>query len=454
MDALANKVLRFPIIEQPTSQIEKRDIGIASLFNFNSKEYIIKVGLGTPVQNFNVTLDTGSSGLWVPSSECPSSNCLYSKFNEAASSTLKHTGKTFDAQYGSGSAKGLLAYESVTFTHLATNDSFVNWTSPNHLIGLASATTGMSTSPSSTRVSGILGLGLRGLQSDPTKRTFIEQLHANGVINRPVFSIFLNRQANHGYSGEMVLGGLDERRLQNEQVYAINLLQYNKQGQPNIGASYKMNATDMTFKYWAVAAQGVSSSKSNHSQIFKNEYREVVPVILDTGTTLSYLPEQDVISILETITKDYVPLKLNGGASQGYQVHCSDFTKEGMWFDFELTDALGFTNAPAIIRVPLVEMALPQDTEDINTATSCLFGLAPISNNSPHGYGWILGQTVLRSAYVVYNMEDYTVWIGQAVNNYTIPYAEASLSVTNLACHQHYYILILSFLVITMSNFL
>ncbi|KAI8639018.1 aspartic peptidase domain-containing protein [Parasitella parasitica] len=381
--ALADKIIRFPIIEQPTPQIAKRDIGVASLFNFNAREYIIEIGLGTPVQKFNVTLDTG-------------------RFNEKNSSTLNQTGKAFDTQYGSGSAKGLLAYESITVIKVENqNDTITNWTSPNHLIGLANTTSGMYTSPSNTRVSGILGLGLRGLQGDPSELSFVEKLYNNGVIDDAVFSIFLNKQANHGYTGEIVFGGLDEGRLVGNNVSAIDLLKYNREGRPNIGLSYRKNTTDMTFKYWAVAGQGVSSNKIKQSQIFKTKYKDVVPVILDTGTTLSYLPEQDVIGILETITKDYVPLELNGGASQGYQVNCSDFTKQDMWFDFGLTEARGFTDEPAIIRVPLVEMALPQDAEDINSATSCLFGLAPISNNSPHGYGWILGQTVLRSAYVI-----------------------------------------------------
>ncbi|OAD08080.1 hypothetical protein MUCCIDRAFT_76993 [Mucor lusitanicus CBS 277.49] len=373
--AAADNLIRLPIIKHATPHsIAKRDnIPAIPLFNANAREYLIEIGLGSPAQMFNVTLDTG-------------------RFIEKDSSTLNQTKRVFDVQYGSGSAKGLVAYDTVTIGN--------NLTSANHVIGLANTTSGMSTS-SITRVSGILGLGFQGLLRDPAEDTFIQKLLRNQVIKEPVFSIYLNRQADYGYTGEIVIGGYETSRFTGTLNF-LPVVNYNKRGQPNLGRVYSSeNNDDMMYKYWTVPGQAVASYTSDGSKLYETRFPDVQPAILDTGTTLSYLPQDNVIEILETITKDYAPLKLNGGAVQAYQVNCSDFTTQEMWFDFQFSPSVNtFSNSPVIIRVPLKELVLPQNTDDINTATTCLFGLAPISSGflSSIGSGWILGQTVLRSA--------------------------------------------------------
>lgn len=58
--ALAADLIRLPIIKHDTPHIVKRDnIPAIPLFNVNAREYFIEIGLGTPTQKFNVTLDTG-----------------------------------------------------------------------------------------------------------------------------------------------------------------------------------------------------------------------------------------------------------------------------------------------------------------------------------------------------------------------------------------------------------
>lgn len=351
--------------------------------------------------------------------------CPYSRFVESDSSTLNQTKHAFNVQYGSGSAKGSVAYDTVTISN--------NLTSPNQVLGLASTTQGMSgPSVSYDRASGILGLGFQALLRDPNEDTFILNLQKNKVIKEPVFSIYLNRQDDYGYTGEIVIGGYETQRFTGTLNF-LPIIAYDNTGKPNIGRSYGDGKG--AYKYWTVPGQSVASYSSDGSKLYETQFYDVQPVILDTGTTLSYLPEATVLEILALITPDFKPLKLNNGEIQAYQVNCSAFLTEDKWFDFEFSpNPKAFSNNPVIIRVPLKELVLPQNTNNIHTASSCLFGIAPISTGflSSVGSGWILGQTVLRSAYVVHDMLGLQVGVGAADNGYHSPTFDNQSSLLNI----------------------
>ncbi|CEP07029.1 hypothetical protein [Parasitella parasitica] len=441
-DTLADDLIRLPIFKHPTAHISKREDEIP-LYNTDAREYLIEIGLGTPVQKFNFTLDISSPGLWVSSSQCPSTDCLYSRFAEKNSSSLRQTNSTFSVPYGNGSAKGFIGYDTVTLGNL---------TSTNHTIGLANTTSGQSITSSSTRVSGVLGLGIPGISGDPTELSFTEQLSFNEVIGKAMFSIYFNRQDKHGATGQIVFGGFDYGKYKGP-IYSLQVLDYNKQGQPNVGKTYTNITGDKIYKYWTLPGQSVVTYASNGTKIHETEFVDVAPAILDSATTLSYLPQKDVVAILETITKDYVPIQQNGGPIQAYQVNCTAFTKQKMYLDFQLSEAPNApSGSPAIIRVPLRELALPQNGDDLYTATTCIFGLAPISKEflTPSGTGWILGQTVLRSVYTMYDIYYREVIIIEAKNNYDIPIP--SLSNTNSASYKHYYAVLVSVSLIMMGS--
>ena len=60
--AAAEKVLRLPLkqLDRSRGDLQKRDgSNKVPLYNANGKEYLIEVGVGTPPQYFNLTMDTG-----------------------------------------------------------------------------------------------------------------------------------------------------------------------------------------------------------------------------------------------------------------------------------------------------------------------------------------------------------------------------------------------------------
>ena len=77
----------------------------------NDSLYLCPVQIGTPAQTLNLDFDTGSSDLWVWSTELPTATQTQGKtanhaiFNPAKSSTYKKTtGSTWKISYGDGSS--------------------------------------------------------------------------------------------------------------------------------------------------------------------------------------------------------------------------------------------------------------------------------------------------------------------------------------------------------------
>ena len=131
-----------------------------------------------------------------------------------------------------------------------------------------------------------------------------------------------------------------------------------------------------------------------------------LPAVLDSGTTLTVIPSD----LFEQLS-DYfgaVP-----DESYGNLVDCGIGGANGS-LDFE------FGGGP-IISVPFVELAVPAFDDDGNPlqfddgTPACQFGV----DQSPDGISILLGDTFLRSAYVVYDLDAQQIGIAQTNFNTT-----------------------------------
>jgi hypothetical protein len=88
-------------------------------------QYFVTVEVGTPAQEFMVVPDTGSSNLWIYSSDCKSIPCrTHSTYDSSASSTYNVAGQDFDIMYGSGGVKGFTSKDVAKLGEIPANMEF------------------------------------------------------------------------------------------------------------------------------------------------------------------------------------------------------------------------------------------------------------------------------------------------------------------------------------------
>jgi Eukaryotic aspartyl protease len=179
-----------------------------------------------------------------------------------------------------------------------------------------------------------------------------------------------------------------------------------------------------TITEFFVALTSVSaSSSSGTDQLTPNGY--AVGVVLDSGTTLTYLPMDLATLIFNEVGAAY-------NATLGIAlVDCSLGNKNGT-LDF----GFGGHSGPQV-SVPMSELVNPIKLTNGNFLTDsngkqvCRFGIsaqAPGATNS-----LLFGDTFLRSAYVVYDLENNQIGLAQAKLNTTdssvVPFASKGATI-------------------------
>jgi saccharopepsin len=191
-------------------------------------------------------MDTGSSNLWVPSSECTSIACyLHNKYDHEASSTFQKNGSTFEIQYGSGAVSGFISQDTVTMGDMTIkNQLFAEVTNEP---GLAFAF---------GRFDGILGLGYDTISVNKIPPPFYSMIDQK-LVDEPVFAFYLGDASDES---EAVFGGIDSSRY-----------------------TGKITTIPLRRKaYWEVTLDSIS---------FGGESADMdMGAILDTGTSLLALP--------------------------------------------------------------------------------------------------------------------------------------------------------------------
>jgi len=218
--------------------------------NFLNAQYFSEIAIGNPPQEFKVVLDTGSSNLWIPSSDCGSIACyLHTKYDHSDSSSYKKNGSDFAIRYGSGSVEGYISQDTVQIGDLKIK---------NQLFGEATSEPGLAFAFG--RFDGIMGLGYDTISVNGIRPPFYSAID-QGLLDEPVFAFYLGDTNNGDAESEATFGGINKDHY-----------------------TGKMTKLPLRRKaYWEVDLDAIT---------FGGETAEfeATGAILDTGTSLIALP--------------------------------------------------------------------------------------------------------------------------------------------------------------------
>ncbi|KAI7886067.1 acid protease [Lichtheimia hyalospora FSU 10163] len=391
------------------------DTSKASLYNDAGSEYLVTVGVGTPAQKFLVALDTGSADLWVPSISCPKASCPYTRYNESLSSTFIETEEGFDIVYGIGSANGTYAIDTVEIGGAQVD---------RQQFGLVETTENVILIPDNATIevldededdpvaaNGILGIGYPELtSSEHAYDPFVFSLARRGLIPQPIFSIYMGSIYDDGWAGEIIFGGIDESKYSGQLLYApVARL-------GGLGSSHSFYA------YWMVYGQAIRVLDNNFSDsppLLDVRFSDTRGVIIDTGTTLTYmapaLAEQIVLAVAGSNSN--VILDATSGI---FIINC-DLKTTDRRVEFGIGSHLQAQSSLMRISLAARDLIIPLDSDSLDDAELCMFGIAPWLGDSTESLSTssmiLVGDSILRSLYLVFDMDQNNIGFAPAVNS-------------------------------------
>ncbi|KAK3827876.1 MAG: aspartic peptidase domain-containing protein [Benniella sp.] len=190
---------------QELQRLRKRAyVGVAPIRgNSLDTQWVATLFIGSPRQEFSVVFDTGSSDLWVSSTNCQSSICKsLRRFNPSRSSTFQQDGQTWSINYADNSwVTGTLGIDDITVAGIPIK---------GQTFGLASVNSGSTVDAGAD---GIMGLGFESNSEIGHINTPVSNMVLQNQIDEPIVSVWLNKASNQDATlsngGVFTFGGVD-----------------------------------------------------------------------------------------------------------------------------------------------------------------------------------------------------------------------------------------------------
>ncbi|KAK8912907.1 putative aspartic-type endopeptidase opsB [Metarhizium anisopliae] len=319
--------------------------------------YTIDLVIGTPGQAVPVNFDTGSWELWVnPSCANTSETAICESLPRfTGSTTLVDTNRTGQIAYGAGYAKFKYMYDYISVGGAKINQQ---------IFGVAYDT--------SVVAYGILGAGPWVLGWTSPYPHVLDSLVSQNHIQSRAFSLDL--RPIESPLGAVIFGGIDTKKY--------------------IGGLEKRpiaTGPDGSVRYW-IYVDGLSVTREDGSRIPVFDQTNGLLALLDSGTTLTQLPRSMVTEIL----KAFPSARQDPNDANQYIVDCAAASLAG---------TVDFKFGNTVINVRYDDFLWKQPQHGI-----CVLGV------SPNDSFFVLGDTFLRSAYAVYDMDNRNVYLAPAAD--------------------------------------
>ncbi|KAH8754159.1 aspartic peptidase domain-containing protein [Diaporthe sp. PMI_573] len=363
--------------------------------NITGGGYYASVSVGTPGQDIDMILDTGSSDAFIVAAgadlcESPRLQLLYQTecgqtFDSSQSSTFEVViPGGFQIQYLDGST----AEGDYVVDQFEIGETVIETLQ----MGLANRTASGI---------GVLGIGFTANEAAETLYpNLVDQMVAQDFIPTKAYSLYLNDYQSS--TGNILFGGVDTEKF----IGGLTVIPIVPDAQTQNFTSFTVNMTAVSYAF--------SNGTTGNARLQGGG----LDAILDSGTTLSYLPD-DVATPLFDALGAFTYSSL--GSVGLTMVECSLATS-GLELTFRFNESVSIVvPADEIVIDAFVQGVIPPE---IPLEQPCLFGIQNSGDSLPsEGARQIdfalLGDTFLRSAYVVYDLDNNEIAMAQANLNST-----------------------------------
>ncbi|GFO20534.1 cathepsin d [Plakobranchus ocellatus] len=333
------------------------------LKNVNNSMHYGTISIGTPGQEFNVIFDIGSSLMWIPSSHHePNNEEIHRQYNSDSSSTYRKNFKPFTISYNSGVVSGYFGQDRVTVAGLTVE---------KQMFGEAVTFDDMF---EDTSIDGIVGLGFRN-KSRSKKNNLLDNMVSQGLLQAPVFSLYLKRLGTDGgRESHLTLGGANPHFFRGDFIFT-DLTEPDKW-------RFKIDRIEMlNGAYILWVSEGEVEVRSNFAMI-EGPYAEVHLINKKLGATLMDVP----------------------GMYSVYEFNCSEVDS--------LPDVDFFIDYGKILSLSSKDYVVKEQTFGKTICYSAFLGRKRVTKDGENY--WRLGQAFLRSFYTYFDKDNHRIGFAKA----------------------------------------